>query len=105
LALIGAHFYCFNVGFQDVEEIVGKRGQFLGNRFEFRQGGSSWNSGNDGSIESMDPFPGRRPLPRRRAWDVLLEAGGDDLDDVAPGDADPLTGILNLEPIGLHFFR
>jgi hypothetical protein len=105
LVLIGVHFYRFDVSFQDVEQALGERGQFFGDRLHVSQDAGPWNSGGDGSIESVDGFPSRGPLPRRWDWDALIEAGGDHLDDVASGEADPLAGVLKRAPIGLHFFR
>src|ERR1700722_6197756 len=93
------------MSFQDVEQAIGERCQFPSNRLDFRQGDGAWDSVGDGSIESMDPCPCRRPLPRRWDWDALLEAGGDDLDDVASGESDPFAGVLKRALIGPHFFR
>jgi hypothetical protein len=105
LGLTGVHFCRFDVTFQNVEDAVRERSQFLSNRLDFSETNGAWNSGGDGSIESMDPFPGRRPLPRRWDWDALLEADGDDLDDVASGESDPFAGVLKRTLIGAHFFR
>jgi hypothetical protein len=35
LALIGAHFYRFDVSFQDVEQALGEHSQLLGNQLDF----------------------------------------------------------------------
>ena len=105
LEVIGVHFYRFNVSFQDVEQAVAEICQLLGNWLDFSQGAGPWDSGGDGSIEGMDRFPGGWPLPCRWDWDALLEAGRDDLDDVASGQADPLAGVPKRALIGLHFFR
>ena len=45
-------------------------------------------------------FPKSSAPARRWDWDALLEAGGDDLDDVASGEADPLAGESERAPIG-----
>ena len=91
------------MSFQDVEQAISERCQFPSNRLDFRQGDGAWDSVGDGSIESMDPCPCRRPLLRRWDWDALLEAGGDELDDVASGESDPFPGVLKCALIGPHF--
>ena len=97
-AHLGRHwrpkFDCFDVVFQGLEQVVGERGEFVGNRLELRhERGVPRESARRWCDSGMDALPGRRPLPCRWQRNALLEACGDDLDDVAPGERDPLPGV------------
>ncbi len=77
--------------FQQHEHIVGKRGEILGDPFEFGEPGVARNALDDRAEMGVDLAPVGRPPALSARHDALLEAGGDHLGDVPAADGDALA--------------
>src|SRR5208337_3261084 len=96
---------CFDVTFQDLNQMLGKDGKLVGDRFQVLDRGVPGNPTDDGAIVAMHALPGRRPLPFDPQRNALLKPCGDDFDDVAPGERDPFPDVTELALLGLHRLR
>ena len=91
--------------FQDLQEVVGERAELIGDLLQLSEAAVRREPRDHGAISGVNFLPGRGPLPCRRQRNGLLEAGGDHLDDVAPGERDPLARAAKRSLLGHDLLR